>query len=229
MQRSPFPLLAAFPELDVCILEKEDAIASDDATVSALGDGKIVSTDQVHGKTVRIVREAEMRESETHGPAADAIATDKADLWLTVRWGDCQNFVVYAPDKHVIATVHAGWKGLSLTILPALYEALKQEWNIEPKETWVGSGPSLCKKCADFTDPAKELPADWAPFIEGQHADLRAIAHKHLTDLGVRSERIDLQPDCTRCLPNRYWTLRGGHKAEMEKKLRNVLACRLRA
>lgn len=199
-------------------------VDSDASTARALGVDHVAAVEQTHGSGVVIVHDAKSRH-----PQADGLITNVEDLTLTVRWGDCQNFVVYAPEQRVVGLLHAGWRGLAAGIIPTFFATMEREWGVTAAQTYVGAGPSLCVSCADFTDPAKELPAAWTAFFHGKHVDLRGVAEIQLTDLGVRPERFERHADCTRCHPETYWTWRGGHKEEMQRKLRNVLACRLTA
>lgn len=219
---NPFRLFQDFPGLDVAMIRKEHMVDSDEATARVLGVEKVAAVEQTHGNGVVVVRDATSRD-----PQADGLITNTVGLTLTVRWGDCQNFVVYAPEHRVAGLLHAGWRGLVSGIIPRFYHVLEQEWGIAAAETYVGAGPSLCLRCSDFTDPAKELPAEWAPFFRDRNVDLQGIATAQFAELGVLPEHFEQHPDCTRCRPDLYWTWRGGHKEEMNRKLRNVLACRL--
>jgi copper oxidase (laccase) domain-containing protein len=224
---SPFALLDRFP-LDVAILRKEHDIDSDAAAARALGVDAVAAVNQTHGAGVAIVRDAIARTID-----ADALVTEIPGLTLTVRWGDCQNFVVYAPAtaRHpaIAGLIHAGWKGCVAGVIPAFFDTLRREWGVDPAEVRVGAGPSLCLACCDFTDPATELPASWAPHVRERCVNLRAVADDQFLAAGVPLSHLERHADCTRCMPDRYWTWRGGHKEQMQAKLRNVLACRIRA
>jgi YfiH family protein len=223
MEHAPFPLFAQFPELTVHILRKEDAVSDDASSAAALGaTDSFASVAQTHGNRTVVVRAPGSKQEP-----ADGLVTDTTGLTISVRWGDCQNFVVYAPRQRVVGVLHAGWRGLANGAIPEFFRVLEAEWGIAAADTYVGAGPSLCMRCADFTDPAAELPADWAAFTEGRHVNLRKAADAQLLRAGVRSDRIARHADCTRCLPDRYWTWRGGHKDEMKAGSRNVLAVRI--
>jgi copper oxidase (laccase) domain-containing protein len=222
MQTNPFALFAPFPEFSVWIVRKEDSVSDDAGAAAVLDADSFASVEQTHGNRTIV----------THVPGskqapADGLITDTPGLTISVRWGDCQNFVVYAPERGVAGVLHAGWRGLVNGMIPEFFRVLQDEWGIDAGDTSVGAGPSLCMRCADFTDPTKELPADWAEFIDGRHVDLRAVADAQLQRAGVRGDRIERHADCTRCMPDTYWTWRGGHMEAMNKGMRNILACAL--
>jgi polyphenol oxidase len=208
-----FPLLEDQP-IDVRFYAKAD---------QQLTDHNFVSLNQVHGNNIVIVRSPSNRDHAT-----DAALTDAENLWLTIRIADCQAFVIYAPDLHVIGVLHAGWKGLVNEIIPAFFETMQREWQIDPSTVLVGAAPSLCTNCAEFTDPQTELTGINPTFFSGRHADLRAIADDQLIRCGVKAENIERHPDCTKCNPDLYWTYRGGDKDAVKNGSTNMLTCRLK-
>lgn len=219
----PFPLLRQFDDLiDVSMLTKEDAIRTDEEISSILQSENIGSLWQMHGNRTIVVRKPTSRTEQ-----ADGIATNVPALTLTIRWADCQNFLIVEPEKKIICLVHAGWRGMKAKALTGAFETLKQEWEIDPNNVWVGAGPSLCKTCAAFSDPRNELP-ELAAFTSGHCVDLQAAADAELKDLGVRSDRIDRSPDCTKCHPETYWTYRGGDREKVKEGWSNCLAVRLK-
>ena len=218
MQRSPFALFSAFPEVSVAIFDRADGIDDDGKITGLCGCPAHASAQQVHGTVTAVIRESVDRVG-----GADGILTGTADLLLTTRWGDCQNFAVYVPEKKTIGVLHAGWRGLAAGAIPQFFTTLHEEWGVAPSDAYIAAGPSLCFDCSDFTDPATELPAAWAPFIRGRCADLQRIADAQLHEAGVQANRFERHPDCTRCHPERYWTWRGGHKDEMRAGYRNIL------
>lgn len=220
----PFALFEQYSDrLDIRFYTKADAIGSDDDLIHALESDQLASLKQVHGGRMVIQRSPNRREKE-----ADGSLTDTQDLWLSLRVADCQSFVLYAPEQHVIGVIHAGWKGLVAGIIPHCFSLLQQEWGIDPATVLIGAGPSLCTDCAEFTDPIQELIGIDPKFFDGRHADLRAIADDQLLQCGVKAEHIERHPDCTRCNPDLYWTYRGGDREAVIKGSSNVLTCRLK-
>lgn len=219
----PFKTLRQFgASIDLCFLTKEDNAKSDEDIARITGATKIASLWQKHGNTALVVREPSSRVLE-----ADALLTDAPGLALTIRFADCQNFVLYAPEKRVIGLVHAGWRGMCKRILTSTFDLLKEEWNIDPKDVWVGSGPSLCTNCADFTDPKTEAP-ELSAFVHGRTIDLRGAAMNELQSIGAARSQIDILEGCTRHEPEKYWTYRGGDREEVKKSYTNCLALTLK-
>lgn len=214
----PFSSLKAFRDLvDLNFFAKEDRISSD----ADLHQSNIVSLHQEHGNRAVVVREPSSRTIH-----ADALATDVPGLTLTIRFADCQNIVIVAPEKKVICLVHAGWRGVAANVATSAYKLLRDEWDINPVETFVGLGPSLCTECAGFTDPAAEVPALTA-FIRGKNIDLRGALDAELAAIGIPRSQIERMSGCTRCNPENYWTYRGGDRENVQRGFVNCFAASL--
>lgn len=219
----PFEHLRQFREaLDLHFLTREDRVSSDADIKRVTGVLQLASLHQKHGKQVAVVRAPTSRIEP-----ADAIATDVAGLSLLIRFADCQNFVLFAPKQRVVALVHAGWRGVVAGVIPETCSVLQREWGIAPGDVWVGAGPSLCMACADFTDPAREVPT-LARYTVGRTVNLLAAAHDQLIACGVPAERIERMQQCTRCTPETYWTYRGGHREEVKQGYTNCFVATLR-
>lgn len=190
-----------------------------DDQVAQAFDAPYASVAQTHGNTTIIVS------GPDHDQGADGLITGTKDLVLITRAADCQSFVIYAPDHNVIGVLHAGWRGLRDEAIREFFAALKRKWNIPASETYVGIAPSLCVRCAEFSDPPSELPNVDRSFFRDRHVDLMSIADFQLKEAGVR--QMERMQDCTCCKADQYWSVRGGDKDKMAEGYRNILACRL--
>lgn len=222
MIRSPFAIFAPFADrIEVILWNKDDPRPHDVA--GSLKVKEEAYAEQVHGAKTLVVRDA-----VAYVPGADGLLTDRAGLALSVRFADCQSFVVYAPSRHVAGVLHAGWRGLVSGAIPEFFATLEREWRIRPEETFVAAGPSLCRKCAGFSDPKRELPTIPPAFIAGNNVDLRGAADAQLLALGLPRHHLERSPGCTCCHPETYWTYRGSHREAVKRGERNLLACVLK-
>jgi len=212
----PFRIFEPFADrLHVAIFGKQDS-------AQRVPENGIASLQQVHGNRSVVIRAPQDRIQQ-----ADGMATDVAGLTLTVRWADCQNFIIFAPQANVIGVVHAGWRGLLAGVLQKHFAMLKNEWGIRPAETWVGAGPSLCTACAAFTNPRTELPGMDARFFHGRHVDLYGIADAQLAAIGVPVQHRERMEGCPCCQTHRYWSYRGGDQDAILQGATNILLCSL--
>ena len=226
MTLHPFSLFRPFEDaITTAIFDKHDDVRSDADAAKRLGidETRTAGVHQVHGRDVIIVREPTYRTVK-----ADGMLTDQKNLLLCTRWADCQNFAVYIPEKNIIGVLHAGWKGLVAGAIPSFFETLKREWEVDAADAYIAAGPSLCQKCADFTDPKTELSGIPSELIDGKYADLRGWADRQLFDCGVQPAHFERHIDCTRCSPENFWTYRGGHRDDVKNSHTNMLTIALR-
>ena len=223
MLLSPFLIFAPLADrFAVALWSKADYRPHD--VCGAFGVKEEAYAEHVHGNRTAVVRDAVQ-----YAPGADGLLTDRPGLALSTRWADCQSFVVYAPKRNVLGVLHAGWRGLVTGAIPEFFASMKREWNIDPEDTFVATGPSLCQKCAGFSDPWRELPTIPQQFINGKNADLRGAADAQLFALGLPHDHLERMPDCTCCRHEKYWTYRGGDRDAVKRGQTNLLAAVLRS
>ncbi len=224
MEQNPFRIFAPFrADFSVDLWRKEDKVNKERNLPTIFAEQKLAIPKQVHGAATVIARSPMM-----FTDVADGIATDEVNLALGILMADCQCFVVWEPQKKVAGLIHAGWKGLMRGVIPAFFETLKKEWGIEPSETFVAAGPSLCMQCSQFTDPKKELTGVDEKFFDERLVDLQGIADDQLDRLGIPSSHRERHPDCTRCRSDKYWSYRGPDREMILEGWENMLSCSVR-
>lgn len=221
----PFELFRQFHHrLRISFFTKADDIRDDQSAATIIGAPEAAGLRQMHGNRTVVIR----RPTSGRTEEADGMITDVPDLALCLCAADCQNFIVFEPQRNIAGVLHVGWRGLITNAIPEFFRILNKEFGISPEATFVGAGPSLCTQCADFTDPMRELAGVSREFIHGKHVDLQGDATAQMLKLGVSSDRIDRHPDCTRCHPELYWTYRGGDREAVKQGHSNMLVVALR-
>ena len=220
MSQNPFPIFEQFSDrISASLFTKGDGVTSDKETSEKIGAEDFAGVWQVHGGRTVVTRERIERTEK-----ADGIATDKEGLAIIVRWADCQNFAIYEPEKNVIAVLHSGWAGLLSEAIPNMFKVLNDEWEISASDVYVGAGPSLCLKCAEYNDSEHELRVKVDPkYVQDDCVDLRGIAEDQLASVGVQPDKFYRHVDCTRCSPQKYWTYRGGDYEDVKAGNSNYL------
>src|SRR5499427_10826081 len=101
---------------------------------------------QVHGRRAEVVSAADrgrgtLAAGDAVGPA-DALVTSAPGTVLAILVADCVPIVLYDPAAHVLACVHAGWRG---TVAGAAQAALVAMATIgaQPRNVIAGIGPSI--------------------------------------------------------------------------------------
>ena len=226
MIQSPFAILRPFEDvLSVVLLTREDHVHTDKEMFEKFKDGsgevpsRLVSLHQVHGNRTIVVSEATSRSEQ-----ADGLVTDRRDLILTIRTADCQSILAFDPKRKVLGILHCGWRGLVCAAIPSFVATFTDHYQSDPHDLLVGCGPSLCKRCATFTNPKEELTGIPERFFDGANADLQRIADWQLTECGVTKEHIERSPDCTKCQNDLYWSYRGTDRDAVKEGWTNVLA-----
>ena len=210
----------AFESLNVRFNVGDDAanVKRNRATIcKALGVAEkwLVSADQTHSKNVCVVDEV-MMEGRGAGEEiadVDAFVTNLRDVALMMQVADCQALLFFDPVKKVVAAVHAGWRGLMKDVSGATIAVMKKKFGVKPENLLVGIGPSLGPCCAFFSEPARELSADFKPYINFNNTvDLWSFSSAQLVKHGVRPEHIENARVCTMCdAGKKFFSFRRDH------------------
>lgn len=82
------------------------------------------------------------QKNEMH--AVDAMITDQPSVCIAVTTADCVPVLLYAPDRKVVAAVHAGWRGTVLQIVYKTVQAMIRSFGCDPSCMKAVIGPSIC-------------------------------------------------------------------------------------
>lgn len=101
---------------------------------------------QVHGATARVVSCADRGRGADGARDAiagtDALVTADPTVVLAVLVADCVPVVLYDPRAHVLACVHAGWRGTVAGVTQAALTAMGS-LGAEPARVIAGVGPAI--------------------------------------------------------------------------------------
>lgn len=180
-------------------------------------DPRIVSAFQTHGDQIAIVDKIPETQIQ-----ADALITQRDNLFLMIKHADCQAAILFDPVTKTLATVHAGWRGLVQEIYKKTIQKMKNAFQINPKDLIVAIAPSLGVKHSEFINYKTEFPKTfWKHQTSPFYFDLRNIAQEQLLDAGIQEEHLEISPidtfeDVTRChshrrnnTPHRMGTIAG--------------------
>lgn len=189
------------------------------AAIGATGT-HLVKNRQVHGNLVRSVTAADAMESYADPGTfeADGLVTDEPGLCLTVFSADCIPILFYDPVHHVIAAVHAGWRGTALGIAANAIESMVTRYHCQSEHIRTAIGPGIGTCCFEtHTDVPDALMQHLGP-------DASAVIHPHsngkfqvdlkqanaiwLRRAGVTPDHIAISPLCTTCHPGLFWSHR---------------------
>lgn len=74
---------------------------------------------------------------------ADAILTDRPEVTLFMRFGDCVPILLHDPVKQVVGLAHAGWMGTVNGIVKETIRAMQYKYGSRPDDILAAIGPSI--------------------------------------------------------------------------------------
>jgi hypothetical protein len=74
---------------------------------------------------------------------ADGIVTDRPEISLFMRFGDCVPVLLFDPVHGVVALAHAGWLGSVRGTVSATIQAMQAKYNSRPPSILAAIGPSI--------------------------------------------------------------------------------------
>lgn len=124
------------------VLENRRRVAA--ALGADLGD--FVFCEQAHGREVKTVSAGDRgrgtRSLEDAIQRTDALVTGDPGTVLVVMVADCVPVVLYDPVAHVLACVHAGWRGTIARVAEAALAAMRSLGS-RPENVLAGVGPAI--------------------------------------------------------------------------------------
>ena len=156
------------------------------------------------------------RTPETPYQKADVILTDKPEITLFMRFGDCVPVLLYDPQHRVVGLAHAGWLGTVRLTLKAAIDAMQSRYGCRPEEIIAGIGPSIglhhyqvgvevvAQVQAAFGEKSSLLLHDEEGAVK---FDLWEANRLILKSCGV--EQIELAGICTACHLEDWYSHRG--------------------
>jgi len=191
------------------------------ALAAALGfdlDSWVIG-DQVHGDYVQRVdlshRGRGAKDQTSALPNTDGLLTDQSGLLLVSFYADCVPLLFVVPNRRVIGTAHAGWRGTAQQIAVRMVDKLRELYCIEPDQIQVGIGPAIGQCCYQVSpEVAAKFPLTvQKERAEGIYLDLAAANKQQLVDAGVTHSNIYVAHVCTHCHQELYSYRRDGAKA----------------
>lgn len=158
--------------------------------------GKHVTDDFMQGKNLQLFYED-----------GDFLVTRQHGLGIGVTTADCLPIVLYDKVSHVVAIVHAGWKGSLGGIVQRCVKNMEDLFQTQPEKLQVFFGPAAKACCyevqQDFYDAFMEQGADSLAFLKKKNKiyfDNAVFASFQLRNLGIPSENIYTKYNmCTIC------------------------------
>lgn len=183
----------------------------------------LIAAQQVHGTAIAVVGTA-ARGRGAFGwddaiPATDGLIVADAGVPVAIQVADCAPVLLVDPAHHVLAALHAGWRGAYGRIASAAVRQLTQTFATDPVDLYAAIGPCLCAACLGVGEEvAAQVCAAFGPSVvvddpTQPHLDLAGMVVADLLDAGVPAARMLRPTACTRCRVDRYFSHRGQNGA----------------
>ncbi len=180
---------------------------------AALGDMRrpLAVARQVHGGRVEVVRDKPAPNTEP--PEADALVTDRADIYLALFFADCVPVLFYNPKRRAVGVAHGGWRGLAAGVLANTVETMRAAYDVDPATLEAAIGPHIGVCCYEVSPDVAERFADVPRAIrtdeEGRSfLNLARVARMRLDQAGLLIENVSISAPCTSCFVDAYFSHR---------------------
>jgi len=174
---------------------------------------KLIFARQVHGVRILAITTADAERNDNADGIigiGDAMVTNVKNRYLTIQVADCQAVMIYDPVRHVVANIHAGWRGSIANILGRALDVMVRVFSCEPKDCVAGVSPSLGPCCAEFIHYRSEIPkALWRYGDARRYFDFWTLSRDQLSKKGILPENIFISRICTKCRQDLFYSYRG--------------------
>jgi YfiH family protein len=173
---------------------------------------QVVTARQVHGNRIAVVSG---HRAGNIMPNTDGLVTATPGLALFLRFADCQPVLLYDPERHVLALIHAGWRGVAQGIARRAVEAMQEKFGSRPQALLAGLGPAIGSCCyivgQEVASAMGYALPDWkrVMHLEGEdrwRLDLSAANAQQLEAAGVA--QIEQAELCTSCRNDEFFSHR---------------------
>jgi hypothetical protein len=137
------------------------------------------------------------------GLEADALVATEPGIGIAVKSADCLPILLADPDQHVVAAIHAGWRGCVAGVAVQAVEKMMALTNSRRSRLIAAFGPSIRACCFEVGPEVARQFSPWFPErsdLDGQtHVDLPEACRRQLAFAGLSAERIGGPAPCTVC------------------------------
>lgn len=192
-------ILSLFPECSIGITTKVDggvvsvAQFQDMLEQAGVKPRALVIPSHIHGTTIIDIQLP--LESGSKEIVSDGLMTQERQVILAHRLADCCPVVVLDRKKKALATLHAGWRGMTMGIVGMGILSLQAQYRSHINDIWVWVGPCIQKDSYISQDvPLQSQFTPWKNHIhvrdDGYHVDLPGFVFDEARRLGIDESHI---------------------------------------
>ncbi|MGM9760371.1 MAG: peptidoglycan editing factor PgeF [Parabacteroides sp.] len=183
---------------------------------------RIILPHQVHRDKVLTLTDdffgATPDEQLTRLEGVDALVANVPGWCVAVSTADCVPVLLYAPDKQVVAAVHAGWRGTVQRIVQRCVEKMQERFACDPAEMRAAIGPSIGQAAFEVGEEvvkAFEMAGlDVSRLLRRHpdtgkaHIDLWEANRQQLCEAGLDQTSVEVAGLCTFTHPDDFFSAR---------------------
>ncbi|MBN2659527.1 MAG: peptidoglycan editing factor PgeF [Spirochaetales bacterium] len=176
--------------------------------------------EQIHSSEAKAVGTRDMGSGAiSYGTSirgTDALMTDRRGILMNIHIADCVPLIIYDPENHAGALVHAGWKGTASRVAQKTVLQMKETYGSRPESMIAALGPSIGSCCFEIGDDTADKLQSGFPYEkniiikkEGStYADLWIANGEQLLRAGLKKENIESARICTSCHTEEFYSYR---------------------
>lgn len=188
-------------------------------TLLKISQDRIIMPHQTHGNEVRLIAPDFLAL-----PAAtrsmlledvDALITDVRGICIGVSTADCIPVILYDPEHHTAAAVHAGWRGTVSSIAVKAVDSMRLSYGSRPEALTAVIGPGISLDAFEVGDEVYNEFASAGFDMQAisrrkdkWHIDLKECNRIQLTSVGLSNDNITISPICTYANTGKYFSAR---------------------
>lgn len=177
---------------------------------------------QTHEDNILIIddsflRKPDLEKSELlHG--IDSVITNQKNIGIAVGTADCVPVILYDPQSHILAAVHAGWRGTAAKLVSKTILKMQEAFDSNPKNLIAGIAPSISCEYFEVGDEVVEafekagFPIDDIGYRNAEtgkiHLNLWLANELLLFKCGIPIENIETAGLCTYSNPDLLFSAR---------------------
>lgn len=132
--------------------------------IKAIGaeNARLIALRQFHSDAIQIVEAP-----PAHPQSGDALITATPGLLIAVQTADCVPILLADTRNHVVAAIHAGWRGTVKRIAEKVIGRMRMVFGTEPASILAVLGPGIGQCCFEVgPDVVKEYASQFTPARE---------------------------------------------------------------
>lgn len=186
-----------------------------------IGTNALVFNHQTHGTKGHIIKDYSDIHPTLFTKESDFLITHKPGIALGIVTADCLPLILYDHTQHVVALIHAGWKGAVQGVLQKTIRALEKVYTTDPSTLTVICGPAAQVCCyevkEDFYSHFKDDTCALNCFEQRDNKlffSLSSYTNAILDTYNIPTEQRDFSAHCCTVCTDNYYSYRKDKKTE---------------